>query len=376
MKLGQSQYWGYEYLNGYYNVGTQVNKKWRDAEEGKPGIGIKIDQPTGENISDALPIDLEEIGELCYYSKTPAMELEPFDLYERKTEIVVCSYDPINPSADTVLVGDALPFKLDQPSPWLRQIRLGNLPVTQTLVDNIAACPNLENVVIGNINAEQIPTPDVGVRTIPAPANSGNIKTWAFKLPGVQKIEDWKSKQLKLLIVCDAEIEFLPSHLLRGESLLVISAGNNQIDTQGAEGILADITDNLILLELYDNQIADLPFLPDGSDLEVCYHNTAAEFRKDSCCCDRNSPNFMRRRFLQTLRSNCMSDYGNDIQTEEELQVRRWSWDEMKQNRLIMNLDNNPFHNLSFPKINGNGKWPPSPYSSDDIICQQISRVP
>lgn len=307
-----------------------------------------------EDYSSLIPENLGDTFEFIFsISVTPRQKYEfsePFDIAERKTRYVVCENLSFSRQ---FLPGMTLPIVLNRPSPYLKELRLIGFPVTQTLLDNAAASPNLERIVISQPFGAEADDP---VRSIPSPANQ-DIKTWAFDVEGVENITGWEATSLETLILFRAQAKHIPAGLLRSRELFHANFSCNLLDREAVTDVLEAISPKLCLLALNRNQIDDIPTLPDRWRGQVCFHNPYLVFKdKYKCLCYMDmSLNGFYEFIGQNPRISSITDYNAKDKTNFRIPA------EMRENyhpssRTCIHLAGNPFVCKNYPNLEGIGE--------------------
>lgn len=228
---------------------------------------------TDQDFTLELPENLDKIETLEYYSDNPDAVFEkPVDLVSKETTRVLCAYQPTreNPTPSNI------PFILTGPSHHLKAILLVNYPVTQELVDFVAACPNLERAMF----RQEIPaafSADVDpVLHIPAPRFLG-VESWVFQIGGVTSVESWYPPNLRVLALNGINLTECPQRLLSGGNLLYLDFRNNKLELAAAKKLLRDCP-SLRFTDLSNNLIEDIPFPDKSKLLDICYHSSEMMF--------------------------------------------------------------------------------------------------
>lgn len=304
---------------------------------------IEWDADTPENKVD-LPEDWDDVGELVYnFSCKGNVLREKFDITARKTRHVYCRYLPPGE------IAEEMPITLPEPSQYLETLRLYNLPVTQTLLDTAAACPNLKNLSVLTAWDDNTEFPTVSENlnlTVQRPANSGNMKTWAFCHPSISQLADWHAPELEVLVANRITTRFVPEGLL-GKNLSFLAVENSGMTDELAQATMKNVKPFLKKMDLSGNLITELPWLSSGLEKKVCYHIPWASFGSD-CACQIYEESFPvhKPEFFD------YNDIGTDLMEKDLLGLCPTI-----EGYMTVCLNDNPICHTHFPELMGQGRY-------------------
>lgn len=229
-----------------------------------------------------------------------------------------------------------LSLKLDKPSQHLKTLRLFNFPATQELLNVAAVRPNLERLVIANLELGSRSLPEGHITDVPAPVNAGNMKTWAFNCASVETLAGWNVPELDNLMMSQTGMDHIPPRLLTGRKLLGVTARHNRIGDEAAVDVLWLFCGNAQTLELTGNQTDEVPLPPVETNPDMCYHSETAAFAHRCGCSSLN---------ITSEEPMMLIDYVGHINHDKELRSCFELLEGNNSEGLLISLNMNPLHN-------------------------------
>lgn len=337
------------------NLDVRGTRQYSCGRELKGANALWVDQrheAKSGDISGETPkslMALKDTSEFAYGTYHPRLAYrKPLDILAHKTRHVYCAYEPGNKAAQT----DFLPIKLEEPSPELETFRLYNFPITQEMLDIVAACPNLRRLVIANTRLGTPSAPEDPIVNIPAPANTGGMATWMFNTAAVGTVQDWAAPSMERLMLSQTGMDHIPPGLLTsGTKLKRVTARRNRIGTGGArEALEGALGSDVRELDLAWNLVEEIPVQPDREGefpWWVCYHTNTATFG-GGCDCS-----WVSKHEPLMLHGNLA--YVND---DPEFRASPSENPPRKRRRVGLSVDlcHNPLEVGHYPKLFGKGR--------------------